>query len=320
MSANRHYHKKERPPKDCNSAALLTEITYQYHYQNLLELALSRRKWVGLPPTCDVRWFNECVTLSGVGIIAKDPDIDNLWYSGQVALEGDISIYNNPTKYTFIGANGKTITVPRENGYVVWDNVSRLPILQHIQLFAHRLTNIDRTRDINLSMQRKPKIMTGPEEKYRDMINLVKEIDEYQDTVLGLSSLSDVDIKAIDMQVPYIGTELDYNKRTIMNEYLTFLGISNPGFEKNERMTADEVQNDGSQVMIRRLSFLDAPRQGLELLNKERGFDAKCLWNYDNVTDNYDYHHNIIMREGNGNGKRETGTIANGERASEPQT
>ena len=299
--AKKHYRKASlKQGYVYNQSQRINMLTYQFHYQNLYELCLNRIKWLNLPKGCNSRYLEETLLLNGNAIIFQDPKVDNLFYSTNVAYGGPLNIYNNPTNFRSTGNNGWNVKVPYEKGVVVFETQSRFMTINNIALFANRLTDVDRTRDVNLKVQKTPYIITGPEEKKTEMLNYYRNIDNNEPAVIGLPNFKDIDVKVLQTNVPFIGKELNYDKQLIMNEFLTFVGIDNQGLEKQERMTQDEVDTRNAQVMTRRMNYLTPRREAADELNRRFGTNIQVVWNTDNITDNYNYLNNIKDREEGG--------------------
>jgi hypothetical protein len=298
MSKKKHYRPHSSQGYMYNQSQQLNAMTYQFHFQNLYELALNRIKWLNLPRGCDSRFLEETLLLNGNAIIFQDPKINDLFYSTRVVFSGPLNVYDKPTHFRSVGNNGWNVDVPFEKGVVVFETASRYPTIGHICIFANRLTDLDRTRDVNLKNQKSPWIITGPEEKVQEMINFYKNVDSNEPAIFGLDGLKEINYQVLSMNAPFIGTELNYNKQLIMNEFMTFLGIDNNGMEKKERMTEEELQVRNSQVMAKRLNYLQPRREAADILNKRFGTNIQVVWNTDNQTDNYNYVNNVKQREG----------------------
>lgn len=293
--AKKHY--KGRPSLDkgmvYNQTEMLNEMTYRYHYQNLYSLALNRIKWLNLPDGCNERFLEETLLLNGQAVIFKDWK-SKLFFSTRVMASGPLNVYNNPTKLRSVGNNGWSIKVPWDKGVMVWETQDRYySTLSHLEIFACRLMETDRTSDVNLQTMKRPFIITGPEEKYQEMVNFYSDINSNQPCVIGLPHLSDCEIKVLQTGAVYLGEELAYRKQLLMNEFLTFLGIDNPGLEKQERMTEEEVERIQSQTMFRRMNYLSPRRDAAKVLNERFGLNIEVVWNTDNITPTYNLTHNL---------------------------
>lgn len=291
----KHYNKRPALNKGYvyNQSQQINAMTYQFHYQNLYEIALNRIKWVNLPKGCSSRYLEEVLLLNGTALIFQDPKVPDVFYSTRTAWSGPLNIYNNPTHFRSVGNNGWNVKVPFDKGVVVFETQSRYSTLQHISLFANRLTDLDRTRDVNLKNQKTPYIITGPEEKTTEMINFYRNVDSNEPAIFGLPNFKDIDVKVLSTGSEFIGKDLNYDKQLLMNEFLTFLGVDNSGLEKQERMTEAEVDTRNSQIMAKRLNYLQPRRDAAKILNERFGLDIQVVWNTDNETDNYNITHNI---------------------------
>lgn len=291
MGKNKHYNKIDTTHGYVENQAMeLNMMTYQFHFQNLYELALNRVKWIHLPKGCDARFLEETLLQFGQAIMFQDPKIKGLFYTTRVIATLPLTIYNKSTKFRSIANNGWNTDVAYKDAVMCYDTNSRFPILNHISLFANRLTDIDRTKDINLKIQKTPFIITGPEEKTIEIQNFYNNINNNEPAIFGLTGMmNDVKIEVLPTNVPYLGEELNYSKQLVINEFLTSLGIDNSGLAKQERMTAGEVDTQNGQIMGKRLNTLNPRREFTDDLNRKFKFDPpiQCVWNTDNITDNY---------------------------------
>lgn len=282
-----------------NQSEELNIMTYRYHFQNLYSLALNRIKWINLPDGCNTRFLEETLLLNGQAVIFKKPRLfgDDMFFSTRVIASGPLNVYNNPTRLRSVGNNGWNLKIPWDNGVVVWETEDRyFSTLQHISIFANRLMDADRVADVNLNTMKRPFILTGPEEKYQEMVNLYRNINSNEPAIIGLPHLTDININVLQTGAEYLGDKMQYRKQYLMNEFLTFLGIDNAGIEKQERMTSDEVERIQSQTMIRRMNYLKPRRDALKVLKKrypDKFKYTQVIWNTDNITPTWNVEHNL---------------------------
>ena len=135
-----------------------------------------------------------------------------------------------------------------------------------------------------------PFILTGPQEKELDMINLYKQVAGGEPAVIANASLSQIDISAIQTGVPYIGNEINTEVMNTWQAIYQMLGISNMPF-KTERQIEDEVQNLAEPAIIARLSSLNCRRRACDILNDRFGKyltePISVYWAQDNDSNNY---------------------------------
>ena len=129
-----------------------------------------------------------------------------------------------------------------------------------IKQFAQRLTNIDRTIDLNLAAQKTPRIAYANENTKLSVQNMVYQQDKYDPWLYLKGNPSTDDIKnmigVLDLGVQYIGLQLEQQKKETLAEALTYLGIESNYNMKAERQFTTEVQMTLGQVEADRLSPL----------------------------------------------------------------
>lgn len=273
----------------------------------ILNIAMARFKWVNLPATCDERFLEWTLLTQGVATIAhpRRGSRRDCFYSTQAVVQDFPNVYDNPTKWDSFGNNGWRFGVDGSNGVLIWDNLTRLPVLDMLELYARELTDIMRTKQLNRQHQKIPFIITGSQDQKLDMLNLYKMVDGGEPAILATNAMSTIDFKALKTDVPFLGNELQEEILNVWNNIYTLLGIDNMPF-KAERQIQDEVNSAIEPCELMALSPLSARREACRKLNErfepfiEKPIDV--VWRRDNASDNYNFANNSVdqakMNEG----------------------
>lgn len=277
----------DKKRKTAWQSAYLNEQAFMMYRMWILTLAINRFRWIGLPSTCDERFLEETLALYGIATIST-PRGQSVWTSTQAIADGAPSIYNTPSSWRSFAVGGFGYDVDARNGVLIYSSQLRIPYATGmIDMFARRLADYDRAADINVQQQKRPWLITAPQERVNDLLQIYKQQAGGEPAILGIKGLtSDIDVQAFGTQVPLIVQELDEGKRRIWNDIYTALGIDNLTY-KAERMIEDEVQAENVPTSLMALDGLRARRTAAEELNERFGFDIKVVWNSDNGTKNY---------------------------------
>ena len=265
----------------------------------ILNLALSRFRWLNLPTTCDERFLEWTLLTQGVATLAhpKRGKYSKFLYSTQAVIKNYPNVYDNPTKWDSFGNNNWRFSVTPQNGVLIWDNLPRLPLLDLLDIYARELTDVMRTKQLNRQHQKIPFIITGPQTKYLDMCNLYKMVDGGEPAILATEKFSDLDFKALKTDVEYLGDALQEEMLNIWQNIYTLLGISSMPF-KAERQVRDEIMTATEPSAMMALSPLTARRYACDLLNTrfsnllEAPIDV--VWRKDNSSDNFNLLGNLV--------------------------
>ena len=267
----------------------------------MLGMALSRFKWIGLPKTCDTRYLEMTLILQGCASIAFPKKQRGTFYSTQCAQMGRPNIYDNPVEWRAIGNNGFNFNANWQQGVVVWDNRMRYPLLEKINIWARELVDIMRTKQLNRQHQKIPFIFKVPQEMEQQAANVYKQVSGGEPAIIGTNAMSQFQPDVWLTGVQFIGEELSEEEANIWNEFYKAIGASTQLY-KTERMTEDEIKSHEEPNTLAKLDSLNCRREAVKKLN-ERFYkyldeEIKVIWDYDNASDNYNYMHNI--RELNG--------------------
>lgn len=256
------------------SSLFANNATYNHYWRRLVELALSRFQWTGLPETVDARFLEMALFTDGMCIFFKDEEIG---YLGLRCLpQGAFNVYNVPISRVAYASNSYQKHLTDKDSVIIYNNMLRMNNAVDILGYATRLYEIERTIDTNIKMQKTPAIIRCDEAQRLTLINLFKK---YEGNVPFIYASKDLDmsgVDVIDLKAPYIADKLQVQLEREWNEALTCLGISNVSFEKKERVIRDEVERQMGGILASRNSALEARRQACRKINDVFGLDVWC--------------------------------------------
>lgn len=277
-------------------SADLNQSIYWYYIDIISRIAMSRFRWLNLPKTCDERFLEWCLCYEGVATIAFPKKMRGTFYSTQAVTNGPINVYDNPSSWRSFGNNGWNFNCDNTNGVLIYDNITRFPVMEGIQLYANELTHIRMTKRINRMHQQVPFILKGPQEKRQDMANLFKQVAGGEPAVLATNGIEQIDYDALQTGVQYLGTELAEDEKNVWDRIYTMLGIENNPF-KAERQTEDEIRAQKQPTGLILMSSLGERRKAADKLNDRFGQyltePIQVVLRQDNESENWNFMHNI---------------------------
>ena len=274
---------------------------FQMFQTQILDMALTRYRWVNLPDTCDERFLELTLLFQGIATVAKPYSGEHAdeWLSLQVGGWKDKpDIYGNPSRWSALGVNGYSFNVTPDNGFYAWENHLRTPIQDRIDLWARELVDIIRTMQQNRVHQKLPLIIFGPQEKKLDLTNYVKQVGGGEVMILASDGIQNLQATTLTPPnaTPFIGEQLFSNYQNVWNQIYAGLGIGNLPF-KAERRIEDEVTSQTDPTDLIALDGLTCRRRMCDYLNAHFAeFEEKPLnvvWRQDNETANYNTLHNL---------------------------
>lgn len=266
-------------------------------FQNdLIELALSRFRWLNLPETCNECFLEWTLLTEGAATLAFPNSSDTL-LSLRAVQQGAPNMYNEPRAWRAMGITGKTDFMCNwDRGVWIWENRTRYPLLVKINIWARELTDIIRTKQINRFHMRMPFAITAPQDRTYDMQNFYKAIANGEPYVLAYDNFQDIQTTATMPQraKEYIGDKLQEEWANTWDAIYRELGIDSMPF-KEERMIEDEVNSTMQPTELARMSPLNTRRDACDKLNarfgNRLGAPITVVWARDNLSSNYDISH-----------------------------
>lgn len=264
------------------------KVLYERMYVRVLtEICANRFKWDGLPDEIDRRFLELELFRRALCVFFWDDEFDR-YFALRGSGAGKWNMYDNPVSFNVTGNTmiNRMIEAagPGNKGCVpIWANTMRTPDWDIVMLQSTKLAETERTIEITLQLMRSPYIIGVDDNERLSFINVLRQVQEGQLAVFGTQALTESLKDKMTMLDLGIDKEMVLNlqiaKSKIWNETMTLLGINNANQEKRERLVADEVSANDSQIMAIRNSALSARQYAVEQINKKYSLNVSVEWN-----------------------------------------
>lgn len=238
-------------PKDVHGTS---NSSFAFYYRQLYMKIFSVYRFKDLPEIQDKDFLQETLFREGV-MCAFTPNNS----AGPILLNGSATGYNmfyhpsqfivaNPVlgNYTLdIGVNCELLDLGHVNG----DFYSFEPLVVR---YASLLASIDGSLNMTLMNSRVAQVFTSDSNAtLKTMQKIYDDVSEGKPAVFLATGLrDDVEMKPYfnNVKNTYIGTELLQDRQTIMNQFLTEIGINNANTQKRERLITAEADSNQGEV------------------------------------------------------------------------
>lgn len=244
---------------------------YRYYRERLINIALAQFEWHGLPDTCDRLYFEKSLLFNGKACMCRPTGTD-FWLSLDWIYKGRLDVYGYPTDIRGVGFGSHNL-IETEEWEILYDNMTFASLMPMIDLYAKLLWEVHNTYRSNLQQQITPYIVATTRNKELSFKNFFNRVKGFQPviTVNDASNLED-EIKTLDLNVDFKGTDILNNLKVIWAEALSMLGIT-AETTKKERLLNDEITLDRQEDMISLNSRLLNRVEFCNKMNAKHGLD-----------------------------------------------
>lgn len=255
-------------PKLTDEAMVLNNETYIDYFNRLELLAISIFEWDGLDKIGGNSRFLEMTLFEeGRAVFVKDPELGYLTL--RVAPNGKLNYYRLPVSIEAVSIEYNK-KYPLEDVVYIMNNELQLPTSKTIDLFARKLYEIERTREVNIKAQKTPVIIQGTDKQRLTLQQLYMQYDGNVPFIFGDKDTNlDACLKSISTEAPFIADKLILQKHEIWNECLTFLGIDNANTDKKERLITDEVESNNELIYFYLNCFYKTRKKACDEINEK---------------------------------------------------
>lgn len=254
-------------------ADVLNVLTWTDYLKRLQELAVNMFEWKGLPPEIDVRFLE--MTLFGTGMaVFYWEEVVERFVALTVMIGGDLDIYQVPRRRRAYAVNGYNCELTDRNSVLIFNNYLREPDFPTLELYAHKLYDIDRAMSTNVHLQRFPLILKVPEAQRLTFSNLMSKYEGNVPFIMGAPGLNLENLETFPTNIPFVADKLMTLKQQTWNEALQFLGIETVNTDKPAHLITDEVSANLGYAHAQRFVRLNMRRQACEAINRMFGLDV----------------------------------------------
>lgn len=254
--------------KRANLTDLLNHNTFRCLYDRYRLIAVNAWEWDGLPDGIQPRHIERVLFERGMVVFFRRPQ------HGFMALEGEaganLNVYGDPLWYRAHGYNYQT-KLKAEDCVIIENNLLRLPTDPFIMHYVNKLTEAERTMDVNVKACKTPIVFACDDKDVLTFKRIFQQVDGnvpafFADRALNLDS-----IQAFQTGAKFMGNDLMDYKRAVESDLLTFLGQNNTPVDKKERvLNAEANANNGLIESFAQLQE-EARQRAVEAINDKYG-------------------------------------------------
>ena len=261
-------------------SARYNNATFRYYYDRLIEMAVSRFEWKGLPDTVDTRYLELALLTDGKAVFFYDEVLGYL--ALRCAVGRQMSVYRIPLNRRAYAANGYQKSLTEKDSVIIFNNMLHTNSIYALELYAKKLYNLDRAIEVNANAQKTPILVQCDENQRLTLKNAYMKFDGNEPVIYGDKNLNPNSLKVFQTGAPYVADRLFQLKTEVWNEALTYLGISNLNISKKERLITDEVTRNQGGIIASRFSVEEARKQGCKKIEKIFGLTGVgCVFRED---------------------------------------
>ena len=239
--------------------------TYLMYLRQCESLAENVFEFKNLPEFIDISYLNKQLVLKGSVAFFRDEEL------GLLALpyvnNGNLDIYGRPKNITVISQNGYTKNLTPNEYVIMYDNNGRYPLFLDIVQYAERLSLIERTKDINISQQKTPRLWKTDSDHQKSLEDLINNVDTCENQVLTYNDIALDNTDCILEPAPFVADKLSEQKDKTWNEFLRLIGVSNLAVTKKERQISDEITAMQGGTIASRFTRFSPREKAIELIN-----------------------------------------------------
>lgn len=262
-------------PKSVNDMTNNSFFYYQFQLMTKLKSVLTIE---GYPKNWNIDNMWDVILKNGyIPIVSTD--------LGTLALEGGFygqNMYYMPTNVIVNNpVLGNINCVIGEDGellYINYEYNTFQSVMPLINRYAVLLANIDCSLNVSLMNSRVAHIFEAESDaEVKTLQKMYDDVSKGNPAVFlkkGTRSLpsSNENSSFLNVKNTYIGNDLLLTKKSIMNEFLTEIGINNANTDKRERLNSDEVNVNNTEVRCTIMRYIDSLNECAKKINENSNF------------------------------------------------
>ena len=245
---------------------LLNDLTFKIIYEKYKLIAINCFEWSGLPEGIEEKYIEKELFEHGKAIFFRDPQMD--FMTLECMETGQQNVYGEPLSYTATGFNYLKV-YDADDCVIIENNKLRLDTEQFIYFYTNKLTEAERTMDVNVKSVKSPVVFACDDKDVLTFKRLFQQVDGNVPAIFADKGLQIDAIQVYDTKAKFLCNDLMDYKKSVENELLTFLGFNNLPSDKKERQLVDEVNSNNQLIEGFAELQLTARKLACERINKK---------------------------------------------------
>lgn len=249
---------------------LLNNLTYRTQFDRYRLICLNEYDWQNLPDGIEPLHIERWLFSRGFCCFFKRKQ------GGFMVLECDSdgrqNVYGDPTGYRITGFNYQTHR-KAEDCVIIKNNLLALPTEPFVLHYVNKITEAERTMDVNIKACKTPVIFTCDDKDLLTFKRMFQQVDGNTPALFVDRGLKMDSIQAFLTGVKFMGNELMDYKRSVEGDLLTFIGQNNTPVDKKERLITDEAEANDQLIASFAELQLVARQKACEEINARFGLN-----------------------------------------------
>lgn len=243
---------------------LLNDLTYKTIFDKFKMVSVNMFEWSGLPDGIDEKFIEEFLFNDGQAIFFRDPSMSYMCLKADNGVE--LNVYGEPLGWWATGFNYHKY-YKSDKCVIISNNKLRIPTINFITFYANKLTEAERTMDVNVKACKTPFIFACDDKDVLSFKQIFAKVDGNEPAIYADRGLNLDSLQVFQTGVKFLGNELQDYKHTVENELLTFLGVNNTPVDKKERLITDEAESNDELIKSFSDIQLEARQKACEEIN-----------------------------------------------------
>ena len=247
----------------------LSESMFEYNFyvKQFKRLLYTMFKWSNLPIGVTSRFVERTLYHYGKMVLYKDAGV---LIMSRCTEEG-INRYEEPLAYNTLSITGNGKIIKADKAVPLYNDAFKEGNVFNVNFFAKKISNIEKTIDVNLEQLKQPSILSVPEGQKLTAEQLWQKKTNGEPIILVtddfMSGMEKIDV--FDLKIKNYIPDLDDTKMKYINQALTFFGINNVNIQKRERLITGEAEQNDEQINYNLNAMLRPREEFCEAANKK---------------------------------------------------
>lgn len=248
---------------------LLNDLTFRTLFEKYKLICMNEWDWQGLPDGIQPRHIERVLFSNGYACFFKADKMGHMCL--ECSSAGNINVYGDPLSYRVTGQGGYQKLIQAKDCVIIRNNLLALPSEPFVMHYVNKLTEAERTMDVNIKACKTPVIFACDDKDVLSFKRIFQQVDGNVPAIFADRGLNLDSIQAFLTGVKFMGNELMDYKRAVESDLLTFLGQNNTPVDKKERLITDEAEANDQLIQSFVDLQLEARQQACEEINKMFG-------------------------------------------------